>query len=137
MHFFSTEFKDDHNIIRPCAKGCKGGCTGPTTQDCKECIRTLVTNNLVSCVEDCPLGYYASENDKSCRRCHSACKNGCSGPYAFKGDGGCFECSSFVAAPKSESHEEFCFVEPKNVESIDRLAAVLDEVIKLLSSFYL
>ncbi|XP_034381952.1 proprotein convertase subtilisin/kexin type 6 [Cyclopterus lumpus] len=58
---------------RRCYKGCEG-CVGQSDTDCLSCRKGLHLNTLnSSCINTCPPGYFADENQRQCLKCHDTC----------------------------------------------------------------
>ncbi|XP_068428721.1 proprotein convertase subtilisin/kexin type 6 [Clinocottus analis] len=58
---------------RRCSKGCEG-CVGQSASDCHSCRKGLYLNTLnSSCVNTCPPGRFADENQRRCLKCHDTC----------------------------------------------------------------
>ncbi|XP_026234734.1 proprotein convertase subtilisin/kexin type 6 [Anabas testudineus] len=58
---------------RRCYKGCER-CVGRSAGDCLSCRRGFYLNTLnSSCVDACPSGYFANEDQKLCLKCHDTC----------------------------------------------------------------
>uniref|UniRef100_A0A3Q3JJF1 Growth factor receptor domain-containing protein n=1 Tax=Monopterus albus TaxID=43700 RepID=A0A3Q3JJF1_MONAL len=78
----------------PCHRACRT-CGGPQYDDCDSCEdgftlengECLEGKNLDKCVDDCPGGYFASEQHHECVRCYADCAS-CDGP----GFDDCDEC---------------------------------------------
>uniref|UniRef100_A0A8D0ANV4 Proprotein convertase subtilisin/kexin type 6 n=1 Tax=Sander lucioperca TaxID=283035 RepID=A0A8D0ANV4_SANLU len=58
---------------RRCYKGCER-CVARSAGDCLSCRRGLFLNTLnSSCIDTCPPGYFADENQRQCLKCHNTC----------------------------------------------------------------
>ncbi|XP_059215228.1 proprotein convertase subtilisin/kexin type 6 isoform X2 [Centropristis striata] len=58
---------------RRCYKGCEG-CVGQSANDCLSCQRGLYLDTLNStCINICPPGYFADENQRQCLKCRDTC----------------------------------------------------------------
>ncbi|KAG7221789.1 hypothetical protein INR49_028863 [Caranx melampygus] len=58
---------------RRCFRGCER-CAGRLPGDCLSCRRGLYLNtHNSSCMETCPTGYYADENQRRCLKCRDTC----------------------------------------------------------------
>ncbi|XP_028258510.1 proprotein convertase subtilisin/kexin type 6 isoform X2 [Parambassis ranga] len=56
-----------------CYKGCDQ-CVGRSAGDCLSCQRGLYLNTLnSSCINTCPLGHFADEDQRQCLKCHETC----------------------------------------------------------------
>ncbi|XP_035019066.1 proprotein convertase subtilisin/kexin type 6 [Hippoglossus stenolepis] len=61
-----------HRCIR-CYKGCET-CVGKSGGHCLSCRRGLYLNPLnSSCIDSCPTGYFADENQRQCLKCNITC----------------------------------------------------------------
>ncbi|XP_060924003.1 proprotein convertase subtilisin/kexin type 6-like isoform X3 [Limanda limanda] len=58
---------------RQCYKGCER-CVGKSVGHCLSCQRGLYLNPLnSSCIDSCPTGYFADENQRHCLKCNITC----------------------------------------------------------------
>ncbi|KAA8585691.1 hypothetical protein FQN60_004385, partial [Etheostoma spectabile] len=58
---------------RRCYKGCER-CVARSAGDCLSCRRGLFLNTLnSSCIDTCPPGHFADENQRQCLKCHNTC----------------------------------------------------------------
>lgn len=81
-------YADQNDNCLLCHPQCDG-CTGHTANDCINCRNFLLTvNSTDTCVDQCPLNYYASNS--TCQPCDPQCLGGCrsSGPFQ------CTQCRS-------------------------------------------
>ncbi|KAK9523367.1 hypothetical protein VZT92_019778 [Zoarces viviparus] len=79
----------DHNgQCQQCHKLCHR-CSGPGKDHCLSCNEPhYLLNN--TCVQECPVGYYAEDKDgRECERCHFSCKS-CVGRHSLQ----CVDCKS-------------------------------------------
>ncbi|XP_057675882.1 proprotein convertase subtilisin/kexin type 5-like [Corythoichthys intestinalis] len=75
------EYFDEWGKCRPCHKNCRR-CYGPGKNHCLACKqRYLLLNG--SCVDECPLAFYADELRQKCEACHPTCRS-CGGKHSYE-----------------------------------------------------
>uniref|UniRef100_A0A8D3E330 Proprotein convertase subtilisin/kexin type 5b n=1 Tax=Scophthalmus maximus TaxID=52904 RepID=A0A8D3E330_SCOMX len=73
-------FRDDRKRCKKCSSLCET-CVGSRSDQCTTCRTGFHLNegSNTCCVDDCPDGYFASEKQQECVRCHADCAS-CDGP---------------------------------------------------------
>uniref|UniRef100_A0A3Q3G3Z6 Growth factor receptor domain-containing protein n=1 Tax=Labrus bergylta TaxID=56723 RepID=A0A3Q3G3Z6_9LABR len=86
---------DTNGECRHCHKLCHR-CYGPGKHQCFSCndpkllINPLTSVHENTCVQQCPVGYHADDNDENvCERCHFSCKS-CAGRHSVQ----CLACET-------------------------------------------
>ncbi|XP_073526785.1 proprotein convertase subtilisin/kexin type 5 isoform X1 [Phyllobates terribilis] len=74
------EYPDEYGDCVPCHKKCSG-CTGATEHHCLSCKENSFLLNT-TCVNTCPDGYYAEEDERRCELCHRSCMT-CTGRHSM------------------------------------------------------
>ncbi|XP_049434017.1 proprotein convertase subtilisin/kexin type 5b isoform X1 [Epinephelus fuscoguttatus] len=83
-----SSYMDHNGDCRPCHKLCHR-CSGSGQDHCLSCNPPYFILNS-TCVEECPVGYYAEDKDeRACERCHFSCKS-CAGRHSLQ----CVDCRS-------------------------------------------
>ncbi|KAL6114118.1 pcsk5 [Pungitius sinensis] len=83
-----ASYMDHNGQCQPCHKLCHR-CSGPSKDHCLSCKEPNFLHNN-TCVQECPVGYYAEgEDERACERCHFSCKS-CAGRHSLQ----CVDCKS-------------------------------------------
>ncbi|KAJ8285410.1 hypothetical protein GJAV_G00026500 [Gymnothorax javanicus] len=84
-----SSFKDQQGECQPCNTLCHR-CAGPSRADCLSCSEPHFLLNH-TCVQQCPVGFYADKDQWLCERCHVTCES-CRGRHSVE----CLTCKSHL-----------------------------------------
>ncbi|CAB1456489.1 unnamed protein product [Pleuronectes platessa] len=77
-----VSYMDQNGECQQCHKVCHR-CSGPSKDDCLNCKEPNFLLNS-TCVQQCPVGYYAEDKDERvCERCHFSCES-CVGRHSVE-----------------------------------------------------
>ena len=72
----------------PCDTQCSGGCSGPSANDCNDCVNFRISGTNVGlstdvCRASCPALFFENPRSNFCEPCDSTCEGSCDGPTSF------------------------------------------------------